>query len=205
MCMKYLPRNMIFGSPIRAIPTESFLFCPPDNFFAATSVFSCKSTSVMMSITAFSMEVSFIPWKLAKVFLEAFIYPSLISTLKYLFHSNCLWRPGQNWAQSNRKAMLAIRLLSLQFDLLNTMYVFNTYFNNFWKIYFGKRKWNWKIHYLLIDASIICRPGQNVSRKAADFSFQSKSHNFMIIILLKIWADSRHSYTYGFFLTEKQI
>ena len=46
---------------------------------------------------------------------------------------------------------------------------------------------------------------QNVSRKAADFSFQSKSHDFMIIILLKIWADSRHSYTYCFFLTEEQV
>ena len=42
---------------------------------------------------------------------------------------------------------------------------------------------------ILIDASIIYRRGQIVSRKSADFSFQSKSHDFMIQILLKFWAD----------------
>ena len=55
-------RNITFGSPIRAIPTDSFLFCPPERFLDETSVFSTRSTSLMMSVTACSMSDSFMPY-----------------------------------------------------------------------------------------------------------------------------------------------
>ena len=174
MCMKYLPRNMIFGSPISAIPTESFLFCPPDNFFAATSVFSCKSTSVMMSITAFSMVVSFIPWKMAKVFLEAFIYPPLIWTLKYLFKivyegvagqsvDSILLYNGLNSAWHfwlSTRFSWCLRMISLEIIL---GYIRGQFLVDFFMLKWDQNMkkffycstlelfscpWNWKIHYL---------------------------------------------------------
>ena len=54
---------MILGSPIKAMPTESFLFCPPERSLATVSLFSSKLTSTMMSMAAFSIFSSSIPCK----------------------------------------------------------------------------------------------------------------------------------------------
>lgn len=50
-----------FGSPITAIPTDNFLFCPPLRYFANVSALSVKSISFKVLFTSNSIKVFGIP------------------------------------------------------------------------------------------------------------------------------------------------